>query len=470
MTCTLRGNRYGVRPRAALGWGIISLGLFLPVLSVTAPRHESVALTVYNQNFALVKDVRSLDLQRGNPEVRLDDVAAQIDPTSVHFAALDHPDAVAVQEQNYQYDVANADRLLERYLNQTVTVRLKEGNDRSGTLLSFDGGSIVLQDGKGGASVLNRAEVRDIGLGEVPGGLVVRPTLFWRLASDRTGSERVEVSYLTNGVNWHAEYVAVVNAQDTGLTMNGWVSLDNQSGATYENAKLKLVAGDVHRVTPTPPPVPMDMMMRKEALAAAQPQFTESGFFEYHIYTLERPATVADKETKQLALFPSATAAAKKVVTYDGARDGNKVAIRMEFENTKKNGLGMALPAGKVRVYKEDTDKALEFVGEDLIDHTPRDEKVRLFLGNAFDVVGERIQTNYKEISTRTHEESYSIEIRNHKDTPQQVTIIEHLNGDWKITDKSTDFVKKDSRTAEFTVSAPANGSVKVTYTVRVTY
>jgi hypothetical protein len=469
MNRTLRRNMFTARLRSVVWLGILGAGLVTPALSLTAPRHESVALTVYNQNFALVKDVRSLDLQRGNPEVRLDDVAAQIDPTSVHFAALDHPDAVAVLEQNYQYDVANADRLLERYLNQAVTVRMKEGGDRSGTLLSFDGGSIVLQDAKG-ASVVNRAEVRDIGLGEVPGGLVVKPTLFWKLASDRTGSERVEVSYLTNGVNWHAEYVAVVNAQDTGLIMNGWVSLDNQSGATYENAKLKLVAGDVHRVTPPPPaPIPYDMM-RKEALAAAQPQFTESGFFEYHIYTLERPATVADKETKQLALFPSAAAVAKKVITYDGARDGNKVAIRMEFENTKKNGLGMALPAGKVRVYKEDTDKALEFVGEDLIDHTPRDEKVRLFLGNAFDIVGERVQSNYKELSSRSHEESYSIEIRNHKDAAQQVTIIEHLNGDWKITDKSTDFVKKDSRTAEFPVTVPANGSVKVTYTVRITY
>ena len=469
MTRKLRGNVLSSRPGAALRWGIVCAGLVLPALSMTAPRRESVALTVYNQNFALVKDVRSLDLQRGNPEVRLDDVAALIDPTSVHFAALDHPDAVAVQEQNYQYDVANADRLLQRYLNQSVTVAMKEGGNRSGTLLSYDGGSIVLQDTKG-ASILNRAEVRDIGLGEVPGGLVVKPTLFWRLASDRTGSERVEVSYLTNGINWHAEYVAVVNAQDTGLTMNGWVSLDNQSGASYENAKLKLVAGDVHRVTPPQAPIPMDGMRTKGVMEAAAPQFTERGFFEYHLYSLERPATVADKETKQLALFPSASAAAKKVITYDGAQDGNKVAIRMEFENTKKNGLGMALPAGKVRVYKEDTDKALEFVGEDQIDHTPRDEKVRLFLGNAFDIVGERIQTNYKGISNRSHEESYSIEVRNHKDAPQQVTIIEHIYGDWKITENSTDFVKKDSRTAEFPVTVPANGSMKVTYTVRITF
>lgn len=454
-------------------WTTAALGVICAAILVSAseaaPRRESVALTVYNQNLALVKDVRSLDLERGSPEVRIDDVAAFIDPTSVHFAALDHPDAVAVVEQNYQYDVADADRLLSRYLNRPVTVTMKEGGNRDGTLLSFDGANLVLQEGKG-AAVVNRAEVRDVLLGEVPGGLVVKPTLFWKLASERAGSERVEVSYLTNGINWHAEYVAVVNAKDDALTLNGWVSLDNQSGATYENAKLKLVAGDVHRVTPPQPPIPLDAMREKAALGVAAPQFAERGFFEYHIYTLERPATVADKETKQIALFPSASAAAKKLLTYDGARDGNNVAIRLEFENSKKNNLGMALPAGKVRVYKEDVDEALEFVGEDLIDHTPRDEKVRVYLGNAFDVVGERTQTNYKQTSTRSHEESYAIEIRNHKDESINVTIIEHLQGDWRINEKSHDFVKKDARTAEFNVNVPANGSVKVTYTARMNF
>jgi hypothetical protein len=464
-------NTKTLRSSARLGGAVLLAFVFatLPVVSTAAaPRRESVALTVYNQNFALVKDVRSLDLERGNPEVKIDDVAAFIDPTSVHFAALDHPDAVSVLEQNYQYDVADADRLLSRYLSHPVTVTMKETGNREGTLLSYDGGSLVLQDGKG-ASILNRAEIKDIALGEVPGGLVVKPTLLWKLASDRTGSERAEVSYITNNINWHAEYVTVVNAKDDALTLNGWVSLDNQSGATYENAKLKLVAGDVHRVTPNVP-VPMERMQALDMAKAAAPQFEERGFFEYHIYTLDRPATVADKETKQLALFPSASAAAKKVLTYDGAMDGTKVAIRLEFENSKKNGLGMALPGGKVRVYKEDTDQALEFVGEDQIDHTPRDEKVRLFLGNAFDVVGERTQTAYKELSSKSHEESYAIEIRNHKDETINVTIVEHLNGDWKITDKSQEFVKKDARTAEFAVTVPANGSAKVTYTARITY
>jgi hypothetical protein len=437
--------------------------------SNTGPRRESVALTVYNQNFALVKDVRVLDLENGHSEVKIDDVAASIDPTSVHFAALDHPNAVAVVEQNYQYDLANADRILTRYLDHPVTAILKDGGKREGTLLSYGRGDLVLQAGTS-ASILNRAEFRDISLGEVPGGLVVKPALFWTLESERQGPERMEVSYLTDNITWHAEYVAVVNAKDDGLTLNGWVSLDNRSGAGYENAKLKLVAGDVHRILPANSYLDAVALQAGVVQQADQRRFEERNFFEYHIYTLDRPATVADKETKQLALFPSASAGAKKTYTYDGYRDAMKVAIRLEFENSKENRLGLALPAGKVRVYKEDADQALEFVGEDQIDHTPRDETVRLFLGNAFDVVGKRTMTDIKQLSSRSRRESDAIEIRNHKDEAIEVNVIEHLQGDWKITDHSHDFVKKNATTVEFPVKVPPNGSVSVVYTAEVKY
>lgn len=447
------------------------LGAALAVLACAVPaaaaEGEGVSLTVYNQNFALVKDVRALDLVRGTQTVRINDVAASIDPTSVHIAALDHPGQVSVLEQNYQYDLADAQRLLSRYLDQEVTANLKEGGSRTGRLLSFDSGSLVLAQRDGGATVLTRAEVRDISLGTVPGGLVAKPTLVWDLDSRRQGTERAEVSYLTDNVTWHAEYVAVVNHQDTGLNLNGWVSLDNHSGATYKDAKLKLVAGDVHRVQQAVP------MARKQIqpLAAAEfapPQFQERGFFEYHIYTLQRPATVADRETKQLALFPAAEAGAKKVLVYDGMQNGAKVEVRMEFDNSKNNGLGMALPAGKVRVYKEDEDKALEFVGEDMIDHTPRDEKVRLTMGNAFDVVGERTRTDYRKLSDTSYEESWKIQVRNHKDAAVDVVVVEHLSGDWDIRRESAKFRKKDASTVEFPVSVAADDSVTVTYTARV--
>jgi hypothetical protein len=261
----------------------------------------------------------------------------------------------------------------------------------------------------------------------------------------------------------------VVNATDNGLTLNGWVSLDNRSGASYENAKLKLVAGDVHRVPKETVVYPNEDLNMDLPASLGTVQFEERHFFEYHLYSLDRPATVLDRETKQLALFPSASAKAKKTYTYDSRR-GTKVSIRMEFENSKQNGLGMALPAGKVRVYKEDADRALEFVGEDQIDHSPRDEKLRLFLGDAFDVVAERKQSAQKQLSSRSRELSYSVELRNHKDTAVQVQVVEHVFGDWTITDHSHEFVKKDANTVEFPVSVPANGSATVTYTVRMKY
>jgi hypothetical protein len=436
--------------------------------AVAAPTHGQVSLTVYNQNFALVKDVRNLQLASGNQEIRIDDVAATIDATSVHFGALDHPRDVAVLEQNYQYDLADADRLLQRYLGQDVTAVVKDGSTKTGTLLSFDGGSLVLV-GKDGASIVNRAEVQDIRLGEVPGGLVVKPTLVWTLASGRTGPERVEVSYLANSINWHAEYVAVVNQKDTALGLDGWVSLDNRSGATYTDAKLKLVAGDVHRVQERQPRFMPEAPVALKS-GVAEPQFQEREFFEYHIYTLERPATVADRETKQLSLFPSASAGAKKVLTYDATQNPTKVAVRMEFENSRENRLGMALPAGKVRVYKEDADGALEFVGEDRIDHTPRDEKVRLFLGYAFDVVGERKRTDFRKITNRSQEETYEIQVRNHKDERVDVVVVEHLYGDWEIRTNSHEFTKKDSNTVEFPLSLGADATATVTYTVRTSW
>ena len=451
---------------------IMTAALLVSGEPAQAANRESVALTVYNQNFALVKDVRVVDVTRGRTEMRIDDVAASIDPTSVHFTALDHPDAVAVLEQNYVYDLADASRLLNRYLDRPVTVHLAEGGaQKTGALLSQNEGYLVLGTGKG-ASIVSRAEVREVALGELPGGLVAKPALMWKLASERQGPERIELSYLTKNVTWHAEYVAVINAGDDGLILNGWVSLDNRSGADYENAKLKLVAGDVNRVRDE---VHVHALRTSAAMSYAQeaiPGFEERAFFEYHVYELSTPATVADRETKQLALFPSARVPAQTKLTYAGTGGAidSKVAIHLEFMNSKEEGLGIPLPQGKIRVYKEDADGAIEFVGEDRIDHTPRDESVRLSLGSAFDVVGEKRQTEYRRISEKESEVSYAIEIRNHKDAAVEVAVIEHFYSDWKITKSSQDFMKKDARTVEFPVKVPANGSMTVTYTVRTKY
>lgn len=459
-----RSNRRAPR-RLLLGAAALALAGNAAAPSAAGP--GGLALTVYNNDLALVKDARSIDLKSGTTTVRFDDVAARIDPTSVLFRALDHPGEVSLLEQNYQYDLADADRLLSRYLGRPVTVVMKDNATQAGTLLSFDGAGLVLQDG--GVKIVNRAEVKSVTLGDLPGGLVVKPTLVWDLASRRSGAETVEVSYLTSGISWHAEYVALANAEDTGLDLTGWVSIDNQSGATYEDAKLKLIAGDVNRVQPEVPPMPM---MRKMALGdvAGEAQFQEESFFEYHLYSLDRPATVRDRETKQLALFPTAAAKAVKKMTYDGARRPKDVVVSLEMVNSRENGLGMPLPKGTVRVYKKGKDGAQDFVGEDRIDHTATDEKVRLTLGNAFDVVGERIQTDYQRLDDRNFKQSFKIEVRNHKKESVPVSIIEHMAGDWTVSEKSSEYKKVDAHTVEFPVNVPADGSVTVTYTVRYRY
>lgn len=431
-----------------------------------AGRAQDLAVTIYNQNFALVKDVRVMDLEKGTYTARLDDVAAGIDATSVHIKALDHPGGVAVLEQNFQYDLAGADRLLDRYLNREVSVALNDGGAAQGTLLSYDGGNLVLSR-NAGAVILSRKEVRDIQLGEVPGGLVVKPTLEWMLDSDRAGKERMEVSYLTDGVNWHAEYVAVVNPKDTGLDLSGWVSIDNQSGATYKNAKLKLVAGDVNRVQEPTQFRPFDSTVALEAKRA--PQFESGDLFEYHVYTLQRPATLADRETKQLTLFPGAEAKVQKVLTYDRARYGDDVRVTLEFDNSRANNLGMPLPAGKVRVFKQDTDGAMEFVGEDRVDHTPKDEEVRLYIGNSFDVKAERNRDTVRKISDRVHEETYTIKVRNHKQETARVVVVEHLRGlSWSIVQESRAHTQKDAYTVEYVVDVAPDTEETVTYTARI--
>ncbi len=448
---------------------VIALAGTALMASAAGAREAKMAVTIYNGNLGLVKDVRTVEVKQGSTEFRFDDVAAQIDPTSVHFLALDHPDQVVLTEQNFQYDLADPDRLLSRFLNRPVTAILKDGSSQAGTLLSFDPGNLVLRSEGGSVSLVQRLEVKNVSLGELPGGLVVKPTLVWNLESGRSGTERVEVSYLTSGINWHAEYVAVVNDKDTALDLTGWVSIDNQSGATYENAKLKLVAGDVNRARPEFDPRPM-MAMDGVRTSMAAPKFEEESFFEYHLYTLDRPATVRDRETKQLSLFPSAAAKVMKKLTYDGARDAKKVSVSLEMQNSKANGLGLALPKGVVRVYKKGSDGAQEFIGEDRIDHTPTNETVRLTMGTAFDIVGERTQTDFQRIDDRVAKMSIKVEIRNHKKEAIEVNVIEHLQGDWDVTAKSQDFVKKDAHTIEFPVKVAADGTAVVTYTARYRY
>jgi hypothetical protein len=426
---------------------------------------DEVALTIYNGDFALVREIRTVTLSKGRESVRFADVAARIDPTSVQIRSLTAPEKVSILEQNYEYDLVDSRRLLQKYVDRNIRLLAKDERFFEGTLLSA-ADDLILKDLSDQIKIIKASEVQILEFPQLPEGLITRPTLVWLLDSQRSGDHRLELSYLTDAVNWHAEYVATVDQDDARLELGGWVSIDNRSGTTYRDASLKLVAGDVHRVTPQPRYAER-MLTDKAAVGMGVPQFEEEAFFEYHLYTLTRPATVADRQIKQLTLFPPADVTVNKILTYDSQTGDADVRVNLEFDNTQQNGLGIPLPAGKLRVYKMDSDGGLQFVGEDLVDHTPKDEKVRVFLGHAFDVVGERKQTQSRKLTDRSREESYEIRIRNHKSESVEVVAIEHLGGDWTIVRSSHEERQKDAHTVEFPVQVPADGEVVVVYTVQ---
>ncbi len=442
--------------------------LLIVVLQLTAAlsQEKQVALTVYNDNLALVKDVRKMQLAKGVSEIKFQDVAAEIDPTSVYFLSITAPDKVAILEQNYEYDLVNSAKILQKYVDQQIALSAKEGISFSGTLLSASGQDVILREDDGGIKIVNMSIVQNMDFPKLPEGLITRPTLVWSVSSQQAGDQQVEVGYLTTGIQWHAEYVGVANKDDSALDLGGWVSIDNHSGASYGNAKLKLVAGDVHRAQESPRRFMRKEMLYQAAVADVE-QFEEKAFFEYHLYTLQRPATVANNQIKQISLFPSAAVKVQKKYSYDGARDAKKVRVNLEFQNKKEFGLGMPLPRGKMRLYKKDDDAALVFIGEDFIEHTPKDEKVRVNVGSAFDIVGERIQKDRRAIGKNSWEETWEIKLRNHKEEAVEVTVIEHLQMDWEILRKTHEFTKKDASTIEFVVRIPKDGEVVIEYVVR---
>ena len=450
---------------------------------------ESVAITVYNQNFGLVKDIRKVELKEGINNLRFDDVAAAIDPTSVSFLSLTAPNSVVVREQDYQYDLMDVSTILSKSVGKEIKIRQYSGggmHEVSGTLLNSP--LVTVSDSNGNVSQRSQAIVLktpsgivlgangEVELAELPSGLVAKPSLLWKLQADKGGEHRAEISYQTQGMNWKCDYVAVANTDDTACDLTSWVTLDNKSGASFKQAALKLMAGDVHRVTQNA--MPRGFALMKSAMAgAAAPQFSEQSFAEYHLYSLAGRTDLNNNETKQLTLFNAASVPVKKLFVFESGSvnhyrqangQGQKVNVKLEIANTQGNNLGMPMPKGKVRVYKKDQDGAMQFVGEDLIDHTPKDEKVRLYIGDAFDIVGERKQTNYQQISQRLLKQSFEISLRNHKEKEVTVTVIEHAYGDWKVVNSSQPFTKKDSHTIEFAVKVPANGESKVTYELEI--
>jgi hypothetical protein len=444
--------------------------------------------------FAVVKEQRRIVFSEGRDQLRITDVAQHIDPTTVSFADLDAPDATAVLEQSFEFDLVSPAKLVERYVDKEILLREEHQQDGStavtwtkGTVLSASGGQMVLQTAEGLRFV--HAQHAGIRLPTLPEGLITRPTLVWDVSSTTAGERRVRTTYQTSGLTWRADYNVVLAGDDKSADVSAWVTLLNLSGASYPDARLKLIAGDVQRVRP---PAPQRLAARSRGAKGEAAGFEEKAFFEYHLYTLPRRTDIQQASTQQIALFPTATGVGvEKVLVYYGipesaawrggraahtnrdlgSRSNPKVDVYVSLENREENRMGMPLPKGKVRVFKKDeADGTLEFVGEDLIDHTPRDETVLVKLGQAFDVVGEHTQTDFRVDTGRKElEETFRIQVRNHKDEDVKVIIRETLFrwATWEILEKSDEYEKVDSRTIHFPVTVPARGEKTVTYKVR---
>ena len=436
----------------------------------------NVSITIYNNNLGLVKDTRSIQLQSGTNELKFMDVAEKINATTVHIKSLTDPNKLKVLEQNYEYDLLNPSKLMEKYVGRTVHFITQDPETKlekttQAKLLSTNGGPVYQVDGQ----IMLKMPGRIV-FPKIPENLIANPTLIWLLDSKKSGTQKIEASYLTDGIQWSADYVVVLNQQDSQGDLSGWVTINNNSGATYQKASLQLVAGDVQRVAPTRNMQERHVRyMRRQAEAS---QFQEESFFEYHLYTLDRKTTIKNNQTKQISLLNTSGVPIQKRFIFNGQNQfyrnpipnmpKQKVGVFLEFENKTKNNLGMPLPKGIVRVYKKDRNGGLQFIGEDRIDHTPKDEKITVKMGEAFDIVAQRKQTDFKKRSDKIFEMAFEIEIRNHKKENISVEITEPIGGDWEILDASHPHDKTKAFELKFDIAVSKNGSETLSYRVRV--
>lgn len=434
---------------------------------------NSVSVTVYNNNFGVIKEQRQMTFDKGVNTIRFTDVASSIDPTSVSFECLSSPGKIAILEQNYEYDLVGTASLLQRYIDKDVTIWIKgSGADKGqtivGTLLASKDNNLIIKDQQQNIKIISETSIENIQLQRLPDDLVTKPTLVWLAQSEVAGKENCQVAYTTENISWKADYSAILNEEENGFDFSGWVTIDNNSGTAYKDAKIKLVAGDVRRIIEQPPQPMMEYGLMYKARAADAAGFEEKPFMEYHMYTLGRTSTINNHQTKQIEFIePVKNVPANKIYLYERQKNPEKVQVKFEFENKQQYGLGIALPKGKVRVFKRDTDDSLEFVGEDEIDHTPKNEKLALYIGDAFDIAVEYKMVESR-VERRSRWEKHSIELRNRKDTAVLVFVDESFPAwvNWKIEESTHEYLKKDADTVRFPVEVPADKAVTLEYSV----
>lgn len=482
------GRQIGVCLMAAVLWPLLAAPASAAGLierASTLEDQERVAVTIYNDDLALVKDQRRVTLDEGENRLAFREVSARIRPETALLRSLSHPQGFYLLEQNFDFDLLTPQKLLEKYVGkevQLVKTHPQSGDERlvAARVLAANGGVVLKVGERIETGIPGRLVYPD-----VPANLRDRPTLVTLLHSGSARSQQLELSYLTGGLSWRADYVAELSAGDERLDLSGWVTLTNQSGTSYRDARLQLVAGDVHRAPGALRPV-RDFEMRKAMVAEAAPQMEEESLFEYHLYTLDRLTTLRENQTKQVALLSASAVPVRKEFVLRGADyyyrssygdlgQKLKVGVFLEFDNREEAGLGKPLPKGVVRVYKQDSAGNAQFVGEDRIDHTPKNEKVRLKLGEAFDVTADKVQTDFEKLSGfgRFHyvfESAYRIELKNAKEEAVTVKVMEPMPGDWEVLAESHPHSKEAAGTAVWEVPVPADGSATLTYRVRVRY
>ncbi len=432
-------------------------------------------VTIYNVDLGVVKEYRAIYLPAGRNNVLFEGVAPRIDyPTSVCLKAVDS--AINISGPSIQYDLVNKDKILKKYIDKDIVAYLTYGDKKEmieGTLLSYSGDQLIIRDKAGMIQIIDS---NNLVLPELPDGLITKPTLVWILHGTESRNHTLELSYITSGMTWDADYVIATNRNDTKLDLNGWVTVTNKAGTTFNDTALKLVAGDVHRA---PEEVVEWVMAIEEGLEApGASQFEEEALFEYHMYDLPGRITLKNNEQKQIPLLEVTDVDAEKEYVYDDIpcwwwygddwsdTSEKKVGVMLNFNNSKENNLGIPLPKGSVRVFTNDREGKLQFIGEDSIDHTPKDEIISLFIGQGFDIVGERKQMDFNELAN-WYEYEWAVNLRNHKDEDIVVTVLERTSGDWEIIDENYGHTKVSNNKIEWQVPVKANGESTLTYTIR---
>ena len=443
--------------------------LLVVVLLGSSLRAADIAVTVYNDNLGVVNETRSLDFNSGIGQLSFTDVPALIDASSVRFDLVGGGKSVTILEQNYAYDLVGPEQMYAKYIDKQIEMTDEKGNIYKGTLLSYSGGSAIIREESGRVKIVSLGKITEVNFPVLPEGLITRPTLLWKYNSSTSGKQNCNVSYQTSGMSWTAEYVGVLNPTENQIGLSGWSSITNNSGKTYENAKLKLIAGTINRAQrPMMYAKGRTTEMFADGLAASAP-FEEKAFFEYHMYTLPRNATLADKEQKQISLFDPAKGAVAKEFLYRPSADAKAVKVMVKLKNSKESGLGMPLPAGRVRMFKADTDGMLVLLGEDQIEHTPKDDSLKVDIGTAFDITAEEKTMNITRVSNNVEERDFEIELRNRKSEGVTVRVEKDLWSYWEVLSSSLPWKKQDAQLVSVSVPIKANEVVTLKMKVRFT-